>query len=373
MSAQFEITFGIFSAAIAAMVAMLFHKIPEWTRPDIFFSVTVLPAFRETPEAKKILRAYRAQVWLAAAFSAAAIVFGVNTSLTLFVALGELVLVAGSLAAFLAARKGVLPHAVPASGVRVASLAPRPAHLPGGLIGQAGPFAILFAIAIWLRAHWTAIPERFPVHWDLSGHANGWATRSARGVYGPLLIAGSVLAMLTLMAYGILTSSRRVAADTDGKHDFMHRMLTALLVIEYGMALLFAFVGALPLIGQPGIALTFGVTLVFVAGVFVLVASLRRNSSSIASRAPHVQSAAESYAEIHHLASASDHQPAGDGTPDGNWKWGVIYYNPDDAALFVEKRFGIGYTMNLGRPVAWIILAAMLVVPLAIAAIVVLK
>jgi len=28
----------------------------------------------------------------------------------------------------------------------------------------------------------------------------------------------------------------------------------------------------------------------------------------------------------------------GDGTPDSCWKLGLFYYNPDDSALFVEKR-----------------------------------
>ena len=36
-------------------------------------------------------------------------------------------------------------------------------------------------------------------------------------------------------------------------------------------------------------------------------------------------------------------------TPDRRWKWG-FYNNPDDGALFVEKRGGIGYTMNIAHP-----------------------
>ena len=34
-----------------------------------------------------------------------------------------------------------------------------------------------------------------------------------------------------------------------------------------------------------------------------------------------------------------------------------IYFNPDDANIFVRKRFGIGsWTMNIGNPWAWAIL-----------------
>jgi uncharacterized membrane protein len=40
------------------------------------------------------------------------------------------------------------------------------------------------------------------------------------------------------------------------------------------------------------------------------------------------------------------------------YRWGVVYYNPDDPTLFVPKRFGIGWTVNMARPLAWVLLAA---------------
>jgi uncharacterized membrane protein len=38
----------------------------------------------------------------------------------------------------------------------------------------------------------------------------------------------------------------------------------------------------------------------------------------------------------------------------------IFYYNPADPALWVEKRFGIGWTFNFGHPRAWFILGAIL-------------
>jgi uncharacterized membrane protein len=32
----------------------------------------------------------------------------------------------------------------------------------------------------------------------------------------------------------------------------------------------------------------------------------------------------------------------------------MFYYNPSDPAVFVEKRVGIGYTVNFARPVSWV-------------------
>jgi uncharacterized membrane protein len=53
--------------------------------------------------------------------------------------------------------------------------------------------------------------------------------------------------------------------------------------------------------------------------------------------------------------------PVGDRTPDACWKWGLIYVNPTDPSILVEKRFGIGYTLNLGNRWTWVVLAVLLV------------
>ncbi|WP_239256982.1 DUF1648 domain-containing protein [Listeria ilorinensis] len=40
---------------------------------------------------------------------------------------------------------------------------------------------------------------------------------------------------------------------------------------------------------------------------------------------------------------------------DQYWKLGIFYVNRHDPALFIEKRFGIGWTINMARPLAWVI------------------
>ena len=35
---------------------------------------------------------------------------------------------------------------------------------------------------------------------------------------------------------------------------------------------------------------------------------------------------------------------------DSHWKAGLFYVNPDDPAILVPKRLGIGWTINFGRP-----------------------
>jgi uncharacterized membrane protein len=59
-------------------------------------------------------------------------------------------------------------------------------------------------------------------------------------------------------------------------------------------------------------------------------------------------------------AADQPHPPVGDRTPDQCWKGGLIYYNPDDPALWVEKRFGVGWTVNCGNPRSWLLLGGLL-------------
>ncbi|MWC30726.1 DUF1648 domain-containing protein [Paenibacillus sp. MMS18-CY102] len=40
---------------------------------------------------------------------------------------------------------------------------------------------------------------------------------------------------------------------------------------------------------------------------------------------------------------------------DRHWKLGSIYWNPEDPAIMVEKRAGIGWTINAAKPLAWVI------------------
>ena len=38
---------------------------------------------------------------------------------------------------------------------------------------------------------------------------------------------------------------------------------------------------------------------------------------------------------------------------DEHWVLGIIYFNPNDASVFLPKRFGVGWTVNMAKPAAW--------------------
>jgi len=49
---------------------------------------------------------------------------------------------------------------------------------------------------------------------------------------------------------------------------------------------------------------------------------------------------------------------------DRYWYGGFFYYNPDDSAVFVPKRYGLGLTPNFGHPLGRLVTIGLLLVPL---------
>ncbi|MFY9689896.1 MAG: DUF5808 domain-containing protein, partial [Candidatus Acidiferrales bacterium] len=116
--------------------------------------------------------------------------------------------------------------------------------------------------------------------------------------------------------------------------------------VEFFLAGCMSAAALLPLTGNPGIVLVLVLVILLLAGIFPLAHWMNK------SRAP--------FADAHAL------NLVGDGTLDEHWKMGVLYFNPADPALFVEKRFGIGYTLNFGHASSLLIIALVLVLPLAL-------
>jgi uncharacterized membrane protein len=336
-----QIFFGGVMLAIVALVAWLFWMLPLWSRPGIFFAVTVVPEFRSSLEAARLLRNYRIQTLLHVAIGFALILAGALLQHFVFLILGVLWLAVGPLIAVAQAHQKTLPHAVAVSTIREASLTPRSTQLPGGWILQLGPFAILLVTASYIRLHWDRIPERFPLHWGIDGMPNGWSARTPMAVYGPVVDAAALVIGTSLIAYGVSRTARRVPAL--GKRDHPHSIALILVVFEFFIASLMSLVALLPFTGNPGIVPIVILTLAILACAF----SLR--------------------GWLSHGSAPSEHTP-GDTTPDTCWKYGLFYFNPEDSALFVEKRIGIGYTINFGRVSGWIVMALLLFVPLGIAA-----
>lgn len=322
------------------LVALSSYLAPHLTRRDIFFGITVPPGFRNAPIARSVSRRYAIEVSGLALLAAAL----VGTS-AMPVISGPMLLAqtVGALVAFTRARDAARPHAVAPATIREAEIGPRP-QLPSGFIGQLGPFLILFAAATYVGLNWEHVPSRFPTHWNLAGKPDGWTVKSVGGVFRGLSIGVVACAMGLFTSYAILHWTRvpRVTG-TDGSQSRRVRRvnLIATLASEYLIALLLAWTTVVSMFSaegtRPRLPLAFRVapfTLVIIGMLAIRV--MRRTA-------------------------IADGPPVGDTTPDSCWLFGHLYFNRADPTLFVEKRMGLGYTLNLGNPVSWLVMIVFVV------------
>jgi uncharacterized membrane protein len=337
---------------------------PGLTRPDLFFAITVRPGFRDSEEGCEIVQQYRWRVGAATVAGLAVTGVGAAKGALPFFVGGWVIQDVGCLAAYFAARKRVGPHAEQPTPVREAALAQRPSMSVWGWVAQAVPLFAMAATAAYLNSRWADIPERFPIHWGLDGRPNGWSLRTPAGVYAPLLAGAFICVMLAVMGQGVLRWSRSIhVGGTLGKaeDEFRRTMAWNMVAAQYLVMGLMCWAALLPLemvhSGPPGVWGVLGVTLVFV--VVVTGRLIRMGQGGMRGKSYLMRGGAR-----------ENRRPVGDRTEDRHWKAGFIYVNPDDPALFVEKRFGIGYTLNLGRGGSWMLLGGLLLLPLLSAAVI---
>ena len=204
----------------------------------------------------------------------------------------------------------------------------------------AGPFIMVICAAALMLSHWNQLPDPIPVHWDIAGNPNGWLPKTPSVVFGFVGSIAGMCVIVTFLVGAMLYSSRRISSTGVGAREesrFRWIGIASLLAADY----LSASLAFLPLNAHASIA--FGVTAFF--SVVLIVGSLelvRRGQAGA------------------RVASASSDEVVSDRTPEACWKWGVIYFNPDDPALMVEKRFGIGWTLNFAHRGAWIFMGLIL-------------
>ena len=333
---------------VVALVGLLFLLMPGLTRPDVFFAVTVAPAFPATA-------LYRAVSLAASVFALAVLSLTAQKDVREPWAVAALLLqVAGTTGGFLAARQLVRPHAVQPAATREAVMAPARATLFGGWALQAIPFLILAAV-VWVTAqHWADLPARVPVHWNFAGEADRFVEKTPAAVFTPIVMAAVMCGLMLATAMGLLRS-RRVRTTGEaapGEASFRRITTIALLVAELLIALSVSRSSLREIFPSSGLDRALIVMTTGGLGVVVfLVLMMVRLGQGGSRRVP----------------LAPGEAPVGDRTPDSSWILGMLYVNHDDPALFVEKRFGLGYTLNFGNPLAWVLMGLLVGIPVLLA------
>lgn len=206
------------------------------------------------------------------------------------------------------------------------------------------------------------IPDRIPMHYNINGEVDSYTAKS----YKVLFFAPVIQIFMTfLMAfvYWVIGKSKQQFDPSD-----IEKSIDQNRVFRYRWSAFIMLMGPLLLVVFLFLQLTFTgfikdvrlVTIVPMVIVLIIVAS-----SIVLS-----VTTGQGGSRVRLVTNKSGNAIFRD--EDKFWKLGIFYYNPEDPAIFIEKRFGVGWTNNFARPITWVMLIGIIVV-LPILIIVILK
>jgi len=218
-----------------------------------------------------------------------------------------------------------------------------------------GPVTMAFSLAASLGMAIAALrvydrlPEEIPVHFGLDGTPDRWESKSLLSLLMLPLLSGFLGIYLGIFAHLMAQAKRwiRRGADAAARRAqvaFQNATVGYLCILAAANVFLFGAIQRdvlrTALDGRGRLSPLFWIafaTLLFVSFGGIVFLLLRFGQAGARRERSHGDLPDE-------LAN------------DRFWRWGSIYANPDDSALMVEKRFGIGYTLNFGNPRAvWLL------------------
>jgi uncharacterized membrane protein len=325
---------------------------PSLTRRDLLFGATVSPNARDTSEGRAIIRRYRIGVLLVAIglaiglallWALAPATFWAN----LWIVVIPLVLVLMPeipyLLAWRASRALAVAAPPPSAPVSSAGLRPRRYADYVPLIWEALPLALIALTASYLAMTYAAAPAIIPTHFDAAGNPNAYSNKSIGSYFLPVwtqLFLYILITFLSVLTVGAKTQP--TAAD----ETFRRRMLRYLFGVK---TLMTAMMGVLAYaVAQSALSshaninwilwVTLGVVVVVLGSAIWIGVTTGQGGSRLAANSGN----------------------ATDRIDDRYWKLGGIYANPNDPAIFVERRYGLGWTINVSNPRGWLVLLTIL-------------
>ena len=340
-----------FTSGLIVLLTGMEWFMPALFRPTNLFGVTVAPDAARQMEGRAIIRRWHVGV-------AAAGVVGVAVSLallplapvvSLLAQTGVLVLVVlvqGVL--YISLHAQALALAVPTTGaVREASLVVRPQQTLTPWWWEALPLALIGATAYILAQQYAAAPAIIPVHWNINNMVDRTAAKTVGSFFVLVWIQVGLYALLTAITV-TLAMTRFGNNASPGSQRYRAAIARYLFFIKGMVIVLLGTLGILT--ANYSVTDMAPQTVLFIAPVAFVLVVLAVGTFVF------YRYGQSGWRVDARMGSVS----ASDNMPDSAWKGGLLYYNPNDPALFVERRSGMGFTLNFGHRGSWLFMGGLL-------------
>lgn len=203
-------------------------------------------------------------------------------------------------------------------------------------------FALTLAIGY---AGYDRMPKRIPLQVNLDGQVMRSMAKSPMAIWLPVLVFGLLSRVLVYSQYVIAHSKKGIDPNDPRRSALAYglyarawsvfTLITGLIVCMLAPVMELTLTGVIAL--RQAMIIVLNALIIVIGGSATLSVMLGQNGSRI---------------------PLGTHDGAGmPYDDDAHWKLGVFYIDHDDASVFVPRRFGVGWTVNLGRPATWIMLA----------------
>ncbi len=223
----------------------------------------------------------------------------------------------------------------------IVSLSNEDENLPSPLWQMIMPLIVVTTAIITVNAY-PGLPESIATHFNFWGNADAFAPKSFGTAFLLVFTQVGLTVLFSFIQYMIKHSRANIdPADQENSlrqarafrrgWSIYTLVLGSLMVLQMGILQLFT----LGILTWKGIfPISFGVIMGSALGAVYLSVKLGQGGSRLGAKKPSTT-----------ISMRDD---------DKYWKLGMFYFNPDDPALFVEKRFGLGWTSNFARPMTYV-------------------
>ena len=208
-----------------------------------------------------------------------------------------------------------------------------------------------------------ALYDRFPAQIPMNVGFNGTVTRVVEKTPGtvlfPVLLAAFIGLIMVACHVGIVHSKKAIDPAAPASSALAYgrfARLQSIILVAGGLLLSAAsgvcfLLSSLEVISLNAAAIILiVVTFVFVIGIAVISVMLGQSGARVIAQ--------PAGASGRQTGSSSGAMMRDD---DKYWPLGVFYFNREEPSVFVPKRFGVGWTINLGQPLSWLAMVALVI------------
>lgn len=212
------------------------------------------------------------------------------------------------------------------------------------------PIMITVGVIGYTVFQYELLPKQIPIHWGINGEADAFTEKTPMSA----IMLPLTLLLLQIMYMGIQVGTKKsgIKLSATSTNASRLRQLTLrkytswfMFLVNFLLTVMFSFF-QLTMIhpdlfsGTIMVATPLIFLVVVLAGTIAFAVKVGRSDK---------------------VSIDGTEEKITDFDEDSHWVGGLFYVNKNDPSIFVEKRFGVGWTLNFGNPIGYVIFLVPLV------------